>query len=122
VHGDVGRLEQVVVNLLSNAVKFSPQGGRIDLALSQSGVDGVIVVRDGGVGIATDRLPHVFDPFSRQANDRSSRHAGLGLGLARARQIVTLHHGDVTASSEGVGCGSKFSVHLPFWNAPLATA
>jgi len=122
VHGDAGRLQQVVVNLLGNAVKFSPQGGHIDLVLSQSGVDAVIVVRDAGVGIAAERLPFVFDPFSRQANDRSSRHAGLGLGLALAHRIVRLHHGEVVASSEGIGSGSTFSVHVPLWSAPAATS
>jgi signal transduction histidine kinase/ActR/RegA family two-component response regulator len=113
VTGDRDRLQQVVSNLLHNAVKFTPAGGRVFVSLSGSDREFVIVVRDTGVGITSEFLPHVFERF-RQADGSTTReHAGLGLGLAIAQELVQLHQGSIRAQSEGKDRGATFTVHLP---------
>jgi signal transduction histidine kinase len=98
--GDCGRLEQVLVNLLLNAAKYTDD-------------DVVVRIRDSGIGIAEEALPHVFDLFMRV--DQSSRRpeAGFGIGLALVKRLVEMHGGRVTAASAGLGQGSEFSVYLP---------
>ncbi len=113
VHGDPARLAQVVANLLTNAAKYTEPVGRVTVrARSEDGWVSV-EVRDTGVGIEPDVLPHIFDMFvqERQAIDRAI--GGLGLGLAIVRSLVTQHGGVVTADSEGRGRGSVFTVRLP---------
>ena len=120
ITGDPDRLQQVVWNLVSNAVKFTPQGGRIDVALSTEGSCLKLAVTDNGKGIEPEFLPHVFERF-RQADSTSTRaHGGLGLGLAIVRHLVELHGGTVQAESAGLGRGSSFIVRLPL-SAPLET-
>jgi signal transduction histidine kinase len=111
--GDPDRLQQVVANLLSNALKFTSAGGHVSVTLED--LDGVaeLTVKDSGQGIAADLLPHVFDRF-RQGDSSSTRHSGgLGLGLTLVREIVQLHNGSVSASSDGPGRGATFVVKLP---------
>ena len=110
VRGDAARLRQVVVNLLSNAVKFTATGGHVRVAVTCSGTAAMLVVSDNGIGIHPDFLPHVFQPF-RQAE--STATSGLGLGLGIVKNLVELHNGSVVAESDGVGCGSTFTVRLP---------
>jgi signal transduction histidine kinase/CheY-like chemotaxis protein len=110
---DPDRLQQVVGNLLSNAIKFTPSGGMVRVGLTVK--DGCIelTVSDTGQGIAPELLPHVFDRF-RQGDHSSTRNTGgLGLGLTLVREIVNLHGGTVSASSEGKGQGATFAVRLP---------
>jgi CheY-like chemotaxis protein len=113
LRGDATRLSQVVSNLLTNAAKYTPAGGHITVRGSEEQGQVVLRVRDTGIGIAADALPHVFDLFvqERQALDRS--HGGLGLGLTIVRNLVEHHGGTVSASSEGRGAGSEFVVRLP---------
>jgi signal transduction histidine kinase len=111
VEVDPSRIQQVIHNLLSNAIKFTPAGKRVDLRLDRVGDDLRIQVIDEGEGIDPSFLPYVFDRL-RQA-EGSNQRSGLGLGLAIARHIVELHHGDITAESEGLGKGAKFTVTLP---------
>jgi CheY-like chemotaxis protein/anti-sigma regulatory factor (Ser/Thr protein kinase) len=113
VSADPERLQQVVWNLLSNAVKFTGRGGAIELRIGD--VDGQveISVRDTGIGITPEFLPHLFERF-RQADASTTReHGGLGLGLSIARQLVEMHGGTIDAASEGAGRGSTFRVRLP---------
>jgi signal transduction histidine kinase/ActR/RegA family two-component response regulator len=113
VLGDSARLQQVVWNLLSNAVKFTPRGGEVTVAVRRVEAAVEIVVEDTGKGIDPRFLPHVFEPF-RQAEGGASRSTGgLGLGLSITKQIVELHGGHVTASSEGEGKGASFAVRIP---------
>src|SRR5439155_443575 len=113
VWADADRLQQVVLNLLSNAVKFTPPHGRVEATLTARDSRIEITVRDNGIGIAPEFLPHVFDSF-RQADASSSRtHGGLGLGLAIVKRLVELHGGQVSAQSEGEGRGTAVTVTLP---------
>jgi signal transduction histidine kinase len=110
VRGDVGRLRQVAGNLLSNAVRFTASGGRVSIAVTCDAAVATLTVSDNGIGIHPDFLPHVFERF-RQGNAEST--AGLGLGLAIVKNLVELHRGTVTASSDGIGRGARFAVTLP---------
>jgi signal transduction histidine kinase len=111
--GDATRIQQVISNLLSNAVKFTPKGGRVEVAVREVAGTVEIRVRDTGVGIDPEFLPHVFERF-RQADDGPSRRfGGLGLGLSIVRTLTELHGGSVHASSDGLGRGAEFVVHLP---------
>jgi PAS domain S-box-containing protein len=116
INGDADRLQQVVWNLLTNAIKFTPEEGEVLVKLesAESRVD--ITVRDSGIGIPDEFLPHIFDRF-RQADPGTNRiHGGMGLGLSIVRQLVELHGGTVKAESEGEGKGATFTVSLPFVN------
>jgi len=110
---DPARMSQAIANLLTNAAKYSEPEGRIQVRAAREGDELVIAVRDGGIGIQREMLPHIFELFvqERQALDRS--HGGLGLGLTIVRNIVNLHGGSVAAFSEGIGRGSEFVLRLP---------
>jgi PAS domain S-box-containing protein len=112
VMADADRLQQVVWNLLSNALKFTPSGGRIEVRLDQEGSFARISVVDTGVGIAPETLPAIFERFRQGDGATTRRHRGLGLGLAIAKHLVELHGGSIWADSDGVGCGSRFTVEL----------
>jgi len=113
VYGDPDRLQQVVWNLLSNALKFTDTRGRVEVTLRIAGGITTLRVADSGQGIPPELLPHVFDRF-RQGDSSTTRHtSGLGLGLALVREIVALHGGTVSASSDGQGRGATFTVRLP---------
>ena len=118
VIGDLGRLTQVLSNLLGNAAKYTEPGGSISLRVEPVEGGVWLRVRDTGIGIAADVLPHVFDLFqqSRRALDRAQ--GGLGVGLTVVRALVELHGGRVSAASEGAGHGSEFSVWLPVASPP----
>ena len=116
ISGDPNRLQQVLWNLLSNAIKFTPNDGRVMLEIERS--DGFVElhVKDSGVGIKQEFLPHVFDRF-RQADASSIRKfGGLGLGLAIVRHITEMHGGTVHVESAGENLGSTFTVRLPLVN------
>lgn len=112
VRVDPLRLQQVMWNLISNAVRHTPPQGRIDVTLCIADRSLKIVVRDTGVGIEADDLPHIFGRYWR-GKHAGAACRGLGLGLAIARRIVELHDGSILAQSAGAGCGATFTVHLP---------
>jgi CheY-like chemotaxis protein len=111
--GDPERMQQVMVNLLSNAIKFTPQGGRVEVRLVTVGSWMQLQVKDSGIGIAPEFLPHVFERFRQAERPNSGQKGSLGLGLAIVRQLVEMHGGTVVASSEGEGMGATFTVQLP---------
>jgi PAS domain S-box-containing protein len=113
VLGDAHRLQQVVWNLLSNAVKFTPSGGRIEVVMAREAPLCSISVRDTGIGVAPDFLPHVFQQFRQEEAGSARRFGGLGLGLTIVRHLVEMHGGTVSATSSGRGCGATFTVRLP---------
>jgi signal transduction histidine kinase len=112
LHADVVRLAQVVANLLNNAAKFTLPGGRIALSTTVDGDHVLVRVRDNGIGIAPQQLSSIFTLFSQGGHAADRVQDGLGIGLSLARTLVTLHGGDISASSDGVGHGSEFTVRL----------
>ena len=119
VEGDRTRLIQVLVNLLNNSAKYTPQGGKIALAVVNDGASAEVVVRDNGSGIDAQLLPHVFDLFTQadRAPDRSQ--GGLGIGLALVKSIVRMHNGNVAAHSDGPQRGTTMTVTLPVAQAEV---
>jgi signal transduction histidine kinase/CheY-like chemotaxis protein len=113
VLGDSRRLQQVVWNLLTNAIKFTPPRGRIELLLTRASGQARITVRDTGIGIPGDVLPHVFERFKQADESATRRHGGLGLGLSIVRHVVEAHGGQAEAFSGGRGEGAEFIVELP---------
>jgi PAS domain S-box-containing protein len=111
--GDPVRLAQILGNLLHNAGKYTEREGTIGLrARLEHGVL-VVSVRDNGVGIAPEMLPHVFEMFTQVDRSRGQSKGGLGIGLTLAQSLTHLHGGTVEARSEGIGKGSEFLVRLP---------
>ena len=113
VEADFTRLAQVFLNLLNNAAKYSDRGGRITLTAECQASDIVISVRDAGIGIDADHLPHIFDLFAQVDRSLEKSRGGLGIGLTLVRRLVEMHGGNIVARSEGVGKGSEFVVRLP---------
>jgi signal transduction histidine kinase/CheY-like chemotaxis protein len=121
VQGDPARLQQIIGNLLNNSVRFTPKGGRITVSLQSVHGSVEVTVKDTGIGIHRDFLPHVFDRF-RQADASTTRsYGGLGLGLAIARQLAERHGGSIAAYSDGEGRGASFTVRLPI-GSPASSA
>ena len=113
VRGDATRLGQVVWNLLQNAIKFTPSGGQIHVVLCHEDGSARLEVRDSGMGIEAELLPHLFERF-RQGDSSSTRKAGgLGLGLSIVKHIAQLHGGRVGAESAGRGQGATVWVEIP---------
>jgi CheY-like chemotaxis protein len=107
------RLAQVVSNLLNNAAKYTDEGGAIWLTAGHVGDEVIIRVKDNGMGIPAEELPHVFDLFIQAGRSLDRAQGGLGIGLTLARSIVELHGGRIEALSDGPGRGSEFVIHLP---------
>ncbi|MFN3650923.1 MAG: PAS domain S-box protein [Armatimonadota bacterium] len=124
IEGDPTRLAQVLGNLLNNAVKFTDRGGCVAVRVwhDTATAAAIISVRDTGIGIETEMLPHVFEPFSQADRSLDRSRGGLGLGLALVQGLTQLHGGEVTVRSRGLGAGSEFSVRLPLLAQPDASA
>lgn len=112
LHADSSRLEQVVVNLLTNAAKFTTEGGHISIAVQREGDEAVLRVKDTGVGIAAELLPHIFELFTQAERSLDRSQGGLGIGLSLVQRLVEMHEGRVEVSSV-LGQGSEFVVYLP---------
>ena len=110
---DPARMAQVLSNLLNNAAKYTDEGGEIALSAERDGREVLIRVRDNGIGIAPELLPHIFDMFTQADQTLSRSRGGLGIGLTLVRSLVEMHDGRVTAHSHGPGLGSEFIVRLP---------
>ncbi len=113
--GDPMKLEQVFYNLIDNAIKYTPNGGKVRVEVARASKKAVVKVIDNGIGIPKADQLHVFDRFYRVDKARSRDTGGTGLGLAIVKQIVLLHEGSVTVSSEEEK-GSTFTVELPIIN------
>ena len=113
VDADPTRVEQIITNLLDNAFKYTAPGGSIDVTVSVDGKEAMLEVRDSGVGIAPELLPHVFDVFVQGESSLDRAQGGMGIGLALVHQLVSLHDGSIAAFSDGAGRGSRFVLRLP---------
>jgi signal transduction histidine kinase len=113
VWADAARLQQVIWNLLANAVKFTSERGTVELMVRPDRASVVVSVRDNGIGIASDALQRVFEPFWQADASATRQFSGLGLGLSIARNIVELHGGQIWAESDGLQRGATFNVRLP---------
>jgi signal transduction histidine kinase/DNA-binding response OmpR family regulator len=113
LNADPTRLAQILSNLLDNAAKYTPPDGHITLTAVRQGSEVAVSVRDDGIGIPAEHLPHVFEMFSQVAPALERSQGGLGIGLALVKALVELHGGRVDARSGGAGRGSEFTVHLP---------
>ncbi len=113
VLGDEARLIQVLMNLLDNAIIYTDAGGQVELSAEVSDAHARLTVRDTGIGIASEHLPHIFERFYRvdPARMRTERNSS-GLGLAIVDWVVRAHGGSITVESQ-VGQGSTFTVSLP---------
>jgi heavy metal sensor kinase len=117
VGGDRDWLESAVLNLLDNAIKFTPEGGEVNVAVSMKDRSVRLDIRDTGIGIPSEALPHVFERFFRAEPSRSKEFEGAGLGLALVKWVVENHHGRVGVESE-IGKGSCFTIWLPAATVP----
>lgn len=112
VQADPSRMEQVIVNLLNNAAKYTDVGGLIRMTVDREGDEAVIRVRDNGVGITPELLPHIFELFTQVDGSLGRSYGGLGIGLALASSLVEMHNGRLQASSSGLGTGCVFAIKL----------
>jgi heavy metal sensor kinase len=117
VNGDANWIEHAILNLFDNAIKFTGAGGEINVTLSSQNRDAVLRVRDNGIGIVSEALPHIFDRFFRAEPSRSKSVEGVGLGLALAKWIVEKHGGHIEVRSQ-IGKGSAFTMRLPLAASP----
>jgi PAS domain S-box-containing protein len=122
VNGDAVRLTQVFINVVNNAVKFTPEGGRVEVAMTVSDELAKVTVTDNGAGVEPALLPHLFDLYRQGADVERHGNAGLGLGLTIVRRLVEMHSGRVTAESAGRGQGTRITIELPLAEAATAAA
>ena len=119
VNGDPIKLQQVIYNLCDNAVKYTPRGGTVWVRLYTEAGRAVIEVKDNGIGIPKESIPHIFERFYRVDKARSRSTGGTGLGLSIVQSMVHLHGGDIEVESEE-GVGTTFRVYLPLVKDPYA--
>ena len=110
--GDAKRLHQMLLNLLSNALKFTPVGGEITIDVFRRGADIAISVSDTGIGIKTEDIPKVLEPFGQIESDLGKMHQGTGLGLPLTKELAELHGGSLTMESN-VDVGTTVTIMLP---------
>jgi PAS domain S-box-containing protein len=113
VGADAARLAQVFSNLLNNAAKYTERGGHIGLTAERQGGAAVVTVKDTGVGIPAEHLPHIFEMFAQVDRSLERSQGGLGIGLTLVKRLVEMHGGTVEARSDGPDRGSEFVVRLP---------
>ena len=109
---DPDKMEKIFYNLISNAFNFTDSEGEIEVCLNI--IDSVVEIRikDSGIGIPADRLPHIFDKFYQVDGSATRKHEGTGIGLALVKELVELHEGKVSVSSRE-GKGTEFRIMLP---------
>jgi signal transduction histidine kinase len=103
----------MLINILANAYRYTPAGGTVHVRASDLGQMALIAVRDSGIGISAEHLPHVFERFYRVDKSRARQSGGSGIGLAIVRHLVYAQGGEIWADSEGEGKGATFSFTLP---------
>jgi signal transduction histidine kinase/ActR/RegA family two-component response regulator len=122
VNADPVRIDQILNNVLGNAIKYTPEGGHILITVRSEVGQAVICVEDDGVGIAPERIGAIFELFAQAENAIGRSQGGMGIGLALVRNLVELHGGSITAQSDGIGKGCKFTIRLPLADATAIAA
>lgn len=112
INVDPDLIREAIVNLLSNAMRYTPEGGRVRLAVARKRSDILISVSDTGIGIAKEDIPRVFSRFWRSEASRERVAGGLGVGLSLTKEIIDRHNGTISVDSE-IGVGTTFTLHLP---------
>jgi signal transduction histidine kinase len=113
VDADHTRFQQMLENLLINAAKYTEAGGSIDISAAAENGDAVIRIRDNGIGIAPEQMPHIWGLFVQVDESPERTRRGLGIGLALVQDLAARHGGSVDAKSEGLGKGSEFTLRIP---------
>jgi len=113
MRGDFARVSQVLANLINNAAKYTPRGGRISVSAGHEGKELVFRVRDSGMGIPSEFLSTIFEPFTQVDRTLDRSQGGLGIGLTLVRSLVQMQGGTVSAHSAGRDQGSEFVVRFP---------
>lgn len=118
LNGDSIRVSQILFNLISNSVKFTPVKGKIRVKIKfdkeEAGFHYIkVTVKDSGIGIPSDKLETIFDPFIQVSNDTARKYGGTGLGLTIIKKIITIMSGEIQVESI-INVGTKFTVNLPF--------
>jgi signal transduction histidine kinase/ligand-binding sensor domain-containing protein/DNA-binding response OmpR family regulator len=124
---DPEKLEKIITNLLSNAFNYTPVGGKITISVQRlTEIQGFpsgcveISVRDSGIGIPLDQLPHIFDRFYRGGGNHEYKRKGTGIGLALSKELIELHQGQIHVhSQEGKNSGTEFIIRLPLGDEHL---
>ncbi len=118
VYHDATKMAQIMFNIVSNAVKYTPEGGSIDIYFSETPseregwADFTSVIKDTGIGISKEFLPHIFDSFSRERSATDSKIVGTGLGMGIVKSLVELMDGTINVESE-LGKGTTVTVTIP---------
>jgi signal transduction histidine kinase len=112
--GDSKSLERALMALVDNAIKFSPNGGDVEMRLSENGPMIQIEVKDHGIGMSKDTMPRIFDRFYHTERQDDDLFGGIGLGLSITRQVIMQHQGTLEVNSEP-GKGSTFTITLKKW-------
>ena len=113
ISADQLKIKQILFNLLSNAAKFTPDGGSICIVAKKEGDNLVVSVSDTGIGINSVDQDRIFGEFEQAQSVVNRKQPGTGLGLALAKRLVELHHGQIWVHSEGKGKGSVFFFTIP---------
>jgi signal transduction histidine kinase len=116
LRADRMRLAQVFSNLLNNAAKYTEPGGSVTVTTTASHGIISVAVEDTGIGIPAEQMPHLFELFTQIDRSLNRSQNGLGIGLALAHRLVSMHDGRLEAASPGIGRGATFTVRLPFGN------
>ncbi len=113
VEVDSDRIQQVLINLIGNALQYTPEGGQVTIQARPADSEVIVAVRDTGIGISVEHLPHIFTRFYRVDKSRSRAGGGSGIGLTIAKHLVESHGGRIWVESVGVNKGSTFYFTLP---------
>ena len=111
--GDQVRITQCIANLLTNSAKYTPQGGRIEVRVEEGPGTFQVTVADNGLGLTPEASAAIFRMFEQIEDHLQHSHGGLGIGLALVKQLIELHGGSISVTSEGPNRGSAFTLEMP---------
>lgn len=115
VFGDPERLTQIFSNIIDNASKYTNSNGKIEISIVSDKANAIVSIKDNGIGVKPENLSNIFEMFYQIKNSEEKRGLGLGIGLALVRQLVYLHSGSISVSSDGDNKGTTFTIKLPLY-------